>query len=144
VGALRMITCLSPGVTAKGSSPIKERGGGRGMVMWPTTHHSSGRPCLAWPGLPRPGAGTCSRFHGCVPASCPAPSTSAVCASPPSVACSVRPSPRRRAAGRGESTVYRDKATGAIITAEEYSEQVGGWVGGGVFFSGGGGARGYP
>jgi hypothetical protein len=31
---------------------------------------------------------------------------------------------RLRAAGRGESTVYRDKETGASITADEYAEQV--------------------
>lgn len=35
---------------------------------------------------------------------------------------------RRRAAGRGEATVYRDKETGAIISADEYAEQVS-WVG---------------
>jgi hypothetical protein len=31
---------------------------------------------------------------------------------------------RRTAGGRGEATVYRDKVTGKIITAEEYTEQV--------------------
>jgi hypothetical protein len=31
---------------------------------------------------------------------------------------------RRLAAGRGEATVYRDKATGKVISAEEYTEQV--------------------
>jgi hypothetical protein len=32
---------------------------------------------------------------------------------------------RRTAGGRGEATVYRDKVTGKVISAEEYTEQVG-------------------